>query len=61
MLACDFFQCATRRCVTEWRWKDSTAGQSQLAGEAEGSRNAGTRGMAGAALTTTGQAGIRSP
>jgi hypothetical protein len=58
MLACDFFQCATRRYVTEWRWKDSTAGQSQLAGEAEGSRNAGTRGMAGAALTTTGQVGI---
>ena len=21
MLACDFFQCATRRCMTEWRWK----------------------------------------
>ena len=58
ILACDFFTCATRRCMTEWRWKDSTAGQSQLAGEAEGSRNAGTRGMAGAALTTTGQAGI---
>ena len=58
ILACDFLQCATRRCVTEWRWKDSTAGQSQLAGEAEGSRNAGTRGMAGAALTTTGQVGI---
>ena len=58
ILACDFLQCATRRCVTEWRWKDSAAGQSQLAGEAEGSRNAGTRGMAGAALTTTGQAGI---
>jgi len=58
MLACDFFQCATRRYVTEWRWKDSTAGQSQLAGEAEGSRNAGTRAMAGAALTTTGQVGI---
>lgn len=58
LLACDFFQCATRRCVTEWRWKDSTAGQSQLAGEAEGSRNAGTRGTAGAALTTTGQVGI---
>ena len=19
LLACDFFQCATRRCVTEWR------------------------------------------
>src|SRR6266436_10171414 len=46
ILACDFLQCATRRCMTEWRWKDSTAGQSQLAGEAEGSRNAGTRGMA---------------
>ena len=44
--------------MTEWRWKDSTAGQSQLAGEAEGSRNAGTRGMAGAALTTTGRVGI---
>jgi putative transposase len=58
LLACDFFQCATRRCMTEWRWKDSTAGQSQLAGEAEGSRNAGTREMAGAALTTTGQVGI---
>jgi putative transposase len=58
LLACDFFQCATRRCVTEWGWKDSTAGQSQLAGEAEGSRNAGTRGMAGAALTTTGRVGI---
>ena len=58
ILACDFLQCATRRCMTEWRWKDSTAGQSQLAGEAEGSRNAGTRGMAGAALTTTGRVGI---
>jgi putative transposase len=58
LLACDFFQCATRRCMTEWRWKDSTAGQSQLAGEAEGSRNAGTRGMAGAALTKTGRVGI---
>ena len=58
LLACDFFTCATRRCMTEWRWKDSTAGQSQLAGEAEGSRNAGTRGTVGAALTTTGQVGI---
>jgi transposase len=58
ILACDFFTCATRRCMTEWRWKDSTAGQSQLAGEAEGSRNAGTRGTVGAALTTTGQVGI---
>ncbi len=58
LLACDFFQCATRRCTIEWGWKDSTAGQSQLAGEAEGSRNAGTRGTVEAALTTTGQVGI---
>ncbi len=44
--------------MTEWGWKDSTAGQSQLAGEAEGSRNAGTRGTVGAALTMTGRVGI---
>ena len=44
--------------LLRWGRGDSTAGQSQLAGEAEGSRNAGTRGTAGAALTMTGRVGI---
>ena len=38
----------------EWRCKDFTAGQSQLAGEAGGSRDVGTHAMVGAALTTYG-------
>jgi hypothetical protein len=38
----------------EWRCKDFTAGQSQLAGEAGGSRDVGTHATVGAALTTYG-------
>jgi hypothetical protein len=38
----------------EWRCNDFTAGQSQLAGEAGGSRDVGTHAMVGAALTTYG-------
>ena len=41
----------------EWRWKDFTAGQSQLIGEAGGSRDVGTHVTVGAALTTTGRVG----
>jgi len=54
VLIWDNLKCATRRCGIEWRWKDSTAGQSQLPGEAEGSRGVGTHAAAGAALTTYG-------
>ena len=38
----------------EWRCNDFTAGQSQLAGEAGGSRGVGTHATVGAALTTYG-------
>ena len=38
----------------EWRCNDFTAGQSQLTGEAGGSRDVGTHAMVGAALTTYG-------
>src|SRR4051812_6530241 len=38
----------------EWRGKDSTAGQSQLAGEAGSSRGVGTHATVGAAPTTYG-------
>jgi hypothetical protein len=38
----------------EWRCKDFTAGQSQLTGEAGGSRDVGTHATVGAALTTYG-------
>jgi hypothetical protein len=54
--------CATRRCGIERRWKDSAAGQSQLAGEAEGSRDVGTHATVGAVLTTYGRVGtVRWP
>jgi len=49
--------CATRRRITGWRWKDSIAGLSQQAGEAEGSLSRETPGRVGAALTTTGRVG----
>ena len=38
----------------EWRCEDFTAGQSQLTGEAGGSRDVGTHAMVGAAPTTYG-------
>lgn len=43
--------------MTEWRWKDSTAGPSQRLGEAEGSLTRETLAKVGAALTTTGRVG----
>jgi hypothetical protein len=49
--------CATRRHVTEWRWKTCTAWPSQRSGEAGGSLIPGTPGRVGAALTTTGRPG----
>jgi len=54
VLIWDNLKCATRRYGIEWRWKDSTAGQSQLIGEAEGSRGVGTHVAAGSSPDNVG-------
>jgi hypothetical protein len=54
VLIWDNLKCATRRYGIEWRWKDSTAGQSQLASEAEGSRCVGTLAAAGSSPDNVG-------
>jgi hypothetical protein len=46
--------CATRRCVSEWRWETCTAWPSQRLGEAEGSLIRGTPGRAGSSPDNDG-------
>jgi hypothetical protein len=46
--------CATRRCMTEWRWKTSTVRLSWQPGEAEGSLTRETPGRAGSGPDNAG-------
>jgi hypothetical protein len=64
-LACTFFgpfvylwcTCATRRCLSEWRWKTSISRPSQRLGEAGGSLSRGSAVRAGAASTKSRRPG----
>ena len=47
--------CATRRCGSERRWKDSVAGLSWQVGEVGGSLIRETPGRVGAAVTKSGR------